>query len=239
MLAVWGVTDIETYLVGLILIVLLPGPNSLFVLTVAARDGVRRGYAAASGVFLGDAVLMFLSAVGVGAVLQANEVLFTVVKYAGAGYLAWLALGLLRGAWAQWRAGDRAAGTATLADDAAAIVVQQPETHVADDGESRTPAGSAFRRALVISLVNPKAILFFVAFFVQFVDPAYPEPAIPFLILAVLLEIASFLYLSALIFAGAQLAAVFRKRRALSAGGTSLVGAVFLGFAVKLATASA
>ncbi|MDP9822520.1 leucine efflux protein LeuE [Nocardioides massiliensis] len=235
----WGVTDIETYLVGLILIVLLPGPNSLFVLTVAARDGVRRGYAAASGVFLGDAVLMFLSAVGVASVLQANQVLFTIVKYLGAGYLGWLALGLLRAAWAQWRAGDRGAETATLADDAAALVVQQPEAHVASDGESRSPAGSAFRRALVISLVNPKAILFFVAFFVQFVDPAYPEPAIPFLILAALLEIASFLYLSALIFAGAQLAAVFRKRRALSAGGTSVVGAVFLGFAVKLATASA
>jgi len=236
---VWGVTDIETYLVGLILIILLPGPNSLFVLTVAARDGVRRGYAAACGVFVGDAVLMFLSAVGVASVLKANDVLFSIVKYLGAGYLGWLAIGLLRAAWVQWRAARRDAHHRTLAEEAADLVVREPEAHVPADGGRMGGAGPAFRRALVISLLNPKAILFFVAFFVQFVDPAYPDPAIPFLVLATLLEIASFLYLSALILAGSQLAAVFRERRALSAGGTSLIGAVFLGFALKLVTATA
>lgn len=239
MVAVWGVTDIETYLVGMVLIVLLPGPNSIFVLTVAARDGVRRGYAAACGVFVGDAVLMFLAAVGVASVLQANETAFAVVKYLGAGYLGWLAIGLLRAAWSMRRKPGDASREDALADQAAAIVVRDPGEHVAPSGSGRAPAASALRRALVISLLNPKAILFFVAFFVQFVDPAYPEPAIPFLVLAVLLEIASFLYLSALIFAGARLAAVFRRRPAVSAGGTSLVGAIFLGFAVKLATASA
>ena len=235
----WGVTDLETYLVGLVLIVLLPGPNSLFVLTVAARDGIRRGYAAASGVFVGDAVLMFLSAVGVASLLQANDTLFTVVKYLGAGYLGWLAVGLLRTAWATHRrTAPGADHEASLAEQSAAVVVRDPGEHVVTGGNGRAAAAvSAFHKALGISLLNPKAILFFVAFFVQFVDPAYPEPAIPFLVLAALLEIASFLYLSALIFAGARLAAVFRTRRSLAAGGTSLVGAAFLGFAVKLATA--
>lgn len=234
----WGVTDIETYLVGMVLIVLLPGPNSLFVLTVAARDGARRAYAAACGVFAGDAVLMFLAAVGVASVLQANETAFAVVKYLGAGYLGWLAIGLLRAAWSMRRRPGRAGVGEVLADDAAAIVVRDPGEHVLGPG-GRPTAAAGFRRALVISLLNPKAILFFVAFFVQFVDPAYPEPVVPFLVLAALLEIASFLYLSALIFAGARLAEVCRRRPALTAGGTSLVGAVFLGFAVKLATASA
>ena len=53
-----GITDLPTYLVGLVLIILLPGPNSLYVLSVAARRGVRPGYAAAAGVWTGDAVLM-------------------------------------------------------------------------------------------------------------------------------------------------------------------------------------
>lgn len=61
-----GVTDLPTYLVGLILIILLPGPNSLYVLSVAARRGVRTGYKAAAGVFTGDAVLMVLAAAGAG-----------------------------------------------------------------------------------------------------------------------------------------------------------------------------
>lgn len=234
---VWGVTDIETYLAGMVLIVLLPGPNSLFVLTLAARDGVRRGYAAACGVFVGDAVLMFLAAVGVASVLQANDMVFAVVKYLGAGYLGWLAIGLLRAAWTMRRR-PGPVETGTLPAEAVALVDRDPEGDPAPSGSRSPAAAAAFHRALVISLLNPKAILFFVAFFVQFVDPAYPEPALPFLVLGALLEIASFVYLSALIFAGARLATVFRDRPALTAGGTSIVGAVFLGFALKLATAS-
>ncbi|NKY16582.1 LysE family transporter, partial [Streptomyces somaliensis] len=104
-----GVTDLPTYLAGLLVIVLLPGPNSLYVLSVAARGGVRRGYAAAGGVWCGDAVLMTLSAAGAASLLQANAVLFGAVRYAGAGYLTWLAVGMLRAAWAMWHGrGDRA-----------------------------------------------------------------------------------------------------------------------------------
>ncbi|MFV2119842.1 LysE family transporter, partial [Streptomyces sp. Act-28] len=104
-----GVTDLPTYLAGLLVIILLPGPNSLYVLSVAARGGVRRGYVAASGVWCGDTVLMTLSAAGVASLLQANAVLFGIVKYAGAGYLTWLAVGMLRAAWAMWRDRDERA----------------------------------------------------------------------------------------------------------------------------------
>ncbi|MEU8605229.1 MULTISPECIES: leucine efflux protein LeuE [Streptomyces] len=216
----FGVIDLPTYLAGLALIILLPGPNSLYVLSVAARRGVRAGYTAAAGVWCGDTVLMTLSAAGVASLLQANAVLFGIVKYAGAGYLTWMAVGMLRAAWGMWRT--------------------RREQAARDTG---APAGGAderpFRRALVVSLVNPKAILFFVAFFVQFVDPGYAHPALSFVVLGVLAQIASFLYLSALIFSGTRLAAAFRRRKRLSAGATSAAGALFLGFAVKLSVASA
>jgi leucine efflux protein len=214
----FGVVDLPTYLAGLALIVLLPGPNSLYVLSVAARRGVRAGYTAAAGVWCGDTVLMTLSAAGAASLLQANAVLFGIVKYVGAGYLAWLALGMLRAAWSMWRTrAERSAGT-----------------------EASAPAGERpFRRAFVVSLVNPKAILFFVAFFVQFVDPGYAYPALSFVVLGALAQLASVLYLSALIFGGTRLAAAFRRRRRLSAGATSAAGALFLGFAVKLSLASA
>lgn len=57
-----GITDLSTYLVGLALIILLPGPNSLYVVSVAARRGPRVAYRAAAGVLCGDTVLMTLSA---------------------------------------------------------------------------------------------------------------------------------------------------------------------------------
>lgn len=220
LLGVLGVIDLKTYLIGTVLIVLLPGPNSLYVLSVAARRGVRSGYAAAAGVWTGDTVLMTLSAGGVASMLQANDVLFGVVKYAGAGYLAWLAVGMVRAAWGMWRSRRTALEVA---------VAEQPVRL----GER------AYRRALVISLLNPKAILFFVAFFVQFVDPHYGHPALSFLLLGALAQVASVAYLSMLIFSGDRLAAAFRRSRRISAAATSAVGAVFLAFAVKLSIASA
>lgn len=95
-----------------------------------------------------------------------------------------------------------------------------------------------YRRALLISLFNPKAILFFISFFVQFVDPHYAHPALSFVLLGVLANVASALYLSALIFGGTRLAAAFRRRKRLSAGATTVAGALFLGFAVKLSVSS-
>jgi len=95
-----------------------------------------------------------------------------------------------------------------------------------------------FRRALVISLLNPKAILFLLSFFVQFIDPGYPHPELPFLILSLILMAFSALYLSALILAGARLAQGFARRRRLSASLSGGVGALFLWFGGKLATAN-
>ncbi|MFF0382668.1 MULTISPECIES: leucine efflux protein LeuE [unclassified Streptomyces] len=214
----FGVIDLPAYLAGLLLIILLPGPNSLYVLSVAARKGIRPGYTAAAGVWCGDTVLMTLSAAGVASLLQANAVLFGIVKYAGAGYLTWLAIGMLRAAWQMWRT--------------------RREAVVAEAVEEGPEVERPFRRALVVSLFNPKAILFFVAFFVQFVDPAYAYPALSFVVLGAFAQIASFLYLSALIFSGTKLAAAFRRRRRLSATATSAAGVLFLGFAVKLSLAA-
>ncbi|MGY3680246.1 leucine efflux protein LeuE [Streptomyces sp. TE33382] len=217
-----GVTDLPTYLAGLVLIVLLPGPNSLYVLSVAARRGVRTGYVAAAGVWTGDTVLMTLSALGAASLLQTTPLLFTLVKYAGAGYLTWLAIGMLRAAGSLWR--DRHRRVAELTDEAgtpqAAAEMERP-----------------YRRALVVSLFNPKAILFVISFFVQFVSES--NPVAGFVTLGVLLQMASVLYLSVLIFGGSRLAAVFRRRRTLSAGATTAAGVLFLGFAMKLSLASA
>ncbi|MET7567985.1 leucine efflux protein LeuE [Streptomyces sp. NPDC005492] len=216
----FGVIDLPTYLAGLVLIVLLPGPNSLYVISVAARRGIRAGYTAAAGVWCGDTVLMTLSAAGVASLLQANALLFGIVKYAGAGYLTWLAVGMLRAARTMWRSRKERAAVAAGT--------------VAESADERP-----YRRAFVVSLFNPKAILFFVAFFVQFVDPGYAYPAISFVVLGAFAQLASFLYLTALIFGGTKLASAFRRRSRLAAAATSAAGALFLGFAVKLTLASA
>ncbi|WP_030414963.1 leucine efflux protein LeuE [Streptomyces sp. NRRL S-1448] len=230
-----GITDLSTYLAGLALIILLPGPNSLYVVSVAARRGPRVAYRAAAGVLCGDTVLMTLSAGGVASLLQASPVLFGIVKFAGAGYLTWLAVGMLRGAWALWRGREerkatRDAETPEPAGAAASATSTAPARKEA--------AERPYRRALIVSLLNPKAILFFISFFVQFVDPSYAHPVLSFLALGAWAQLFSLTYLSILIFSGTYLAATFRRRRRLTAGLSAGAGAAFLGFAAKLSLAS-
>ncbi|EGI76129.1 leucine efflux protein LeuE [Hylemonella gracilis] len=219
----YGVTDLWTYVLGAIGIVLLPGPNSLFVLSVATARGVRVGYHAACGVFLGDSILLLFTALGAASLLRGYPALFMVVKYVGAAYLFWVGMNLAWSAWRKWRA----AGIATQLVEPTALAAAQSAHLLAP-----------FQRALVISLLNPKAILFLLSFFVQFIDPAYDTPAIPFLILSVIVMAFSAVYLSVLIVAGARLADAFRQRRRTSAGLSGAVGALFLWFGTKLATAS-
>mgnify|MGYP000691565738 CR=1 FL=1 len=67
----YGVTDLWTYVVGALGIILLPGPNSLYVLSVATVRGVKAGYQGACGVFVGDTILLFLTALGAAGALLA------------------------------------------------------------------------------------------------------------------------------------------------------------------------
>jgi leucine efflux protein len=239
---VLGITDFWTYVLGTLAIVLLPGPNSIFVLTVGAQRGVRAGYRAAAGVFIGDAVLMALAAAGVASLLRAYPPVFMVIKYAGAAYLAWLGFGIIRGGWRKWR--DRGDAVTTRTQHGAAM--SRGDAALAEDAGSvaARPTGLSagmqrpFRRALVVSLLNPKAILFVVSFFIQFVEPGYAYPALSFLVLGAVLQVFSALYLTALIFGGQFLAGQFRRRRRLSAGVATGIGAVFVGFGIKLATAT-
>jgi leucine efflux protein len=211
-----GITDIWTYIIGTVAIILLPGPNSLYVLSTAARHGVRAGYRAAAGVFLGDWVLMAAAALGVASLLKAYPPVFFVVKWAGAGYLAYLGITM---AVQAIRRARRPAGDEPAVEESSGV-------------------GRPFRRALFVSLLNPKAILFFISFFIQFLDPTYAYPGLSFLVLGAIVQICSALYLTGLIFGGTYLATQFRRRRRLSAGLTAGVGAIFVAFGLRLATAS-
>ena len=213
----YGVTDLWTYVIGAFGIILLPGPNSLFILSVATARGVKAGFQGALGVFLGDTVLLALVGLGAAGLLRTTPALFMVVKYAGAAYLSWVGLQLLLAAVKKWRSAD----LPMQAGPEIPVHLAQP-----------------FKRALLVSLLNPKAILFLLSFFVQFIDPTYETPAVPFLILSTIIMVFSALYLSALIFLGARLAEAFRARKRLTASLSSTVGGLFLWFGTKLATAS-
>ncbi len=208
MFAEYGVLNYWTYLVGAIFIVLVPGPNTLFVLKNSVGRGVK-GDLAACGVFIGDAILMFLAYAGVATLIKTTPVLFNIVRYLGAFYLLYLGAKILY---------------ATLTSKGRAAT------------ETVVPFGAIFKRALILSLTNPKAILFYVSFFVQFIDVTAPHTGVSFFILATTLEIVSFCYLSFLILSGAFVTHYIGTKKKLAKVGNSLIGLLFVGFAARLAT---
>ncbi|KLT72996.1 membrane protein [Neisseria arctica] len=213
----YGITDVGTYLIGTIAIITLPGPNSMYCLAISAQQGIKAAYRAVAAILLGDIILMLATILGAGTVLKLYPALFHGIKLLGGIYLAYIGWNLLRAAAKKWRF--------------------RPSENISAAVPNTVAVQSVFRRALLLSLTNPKAILFFLSFFVQFVDPVYPYPALTFLILAIVLQIVSFTYLSVLILAGSQLVQVFRQHSKISAWGMGLVGMMFIGFAVRMWTA--
>ena len=216
----FGITDLGVFIAGTIAIVLLPGPNSLYVLTVATRAGIARGYAGAAGIFTGDLILMMLTILGAASLLQTYPVVFHAIKWIGAAYLAWLGLKLIWSGIKTWQK----AKTVAVADLSKSLQTVAEQS-----------AGAVYRRALLISLLNPKAIFFFISFFVQFANPSYPCPALTFAVLGAIVQVSSMVYLSVLIVGGVKLARTFSERKRLSALLNTAVGALFIAFGLRLA----
>ena len=225
-----GIQNFFEFLLGTIFIVLLPGPNSLYVLTASAQLGHRSGWAAAFGIFSGDTLLMIATASGAASLMSLFPRGFEIFKAIGALYLAWIGLQLLKEGWRRWPHPG-------APDHRPAVVTQEPgspnpkEEHPrADSTGLRLP----YLKALGLSLTNPKAILFFLAFFTQFVRADAATPALAYLTLGVVVQVVSLTYLALLIFAGLRLQSVFETHPRWSSSGIVVVSLCFIGFALKM-----
>ncbi|MCR8671211.1 leucine efflux protein LeuE [Agrococcus sp. HG114] len=217
---------LTAFTLGAVVIVLLPGANSLYVATMALRGGRGPGFRAMLGVFLGDAILMVLAVLSAQA-LSANPVVYTVLMWAGALYLGWLALGLVRSAIARVRAKLRRAPEPQPTESPIS-----PPT--APNPIIAQPRLRPFRTALVTSLLNPKAILFLASFFLQFIDPASPTPLGDVLVLMLILEGLSGLYLTTLVLVGARIGRRVHPHGWLAIIGTLVAALGFIVLAVRV-----
>lgn len=141
---------------------LTPGPAVLFIVARSIGAGRRAGLLSVAGVGLGNAVLAAATALGVAALIAATPVAFAAVRWGGAAYLVWLA----------WR---KLAGREPSASDVAGAA-----------GPSGPAGGAVFGQALLVAVLNPKTILFFLAFLPHFADPAQGALAAQLLLLGLL-----------------------------------------------------
>lgn len=199
------------YLVAAAILMLIPGPDTLIVLTRSLAGGRRRGWVAAGGIFCGCMIHSTLAALGVSALITASALAFDALRWVGAVYLAWIGARGVLAARSNWRGGPAPV--------------------------SAPPLGSARRvyaQAMATNLLNPKVILFFLTFLPQFVVPGVASVGVQMFILGTTFAVMSVAYhcgLAALAAGvGARVMGNGRFRAALDA----IAGTLFLGFALRL-----
>ena len=135
---------LAAFVAATIVLLAMPGPTIILVVSQALAHGRRIAFASVAGVGLGDLIAASLSLIGVGTVLAASATAFTIIKWVGAAYLIWIGIKM-------WRSPI----TPAVLDAAG------------NEAEVRT--FPVFRDAFLVTLFNPKGIVFFLAFVPQFI----------------------------------------------------------------------
>ncbi len=202
----FGISDYGAFAAAFVLLLFLPGPGSLALISSASKGGLAGGLASVLGLLLGDQLLLWLTVAGVAAMLQTLPVLFAAVQWAGAGYLAWLGYKMI----------------------------------TAKPGEGTTvqiTPGRYFHETLFITLLNPKAIMFYFAFFPQFIDPVHHQGWITFAVMASTIAVLGFIYCFGVVLITHFMAERLRANPAVSGVLQKLAGLCLIGFGLKLVVA--
>jgi leucine efflux protein len=200
----FGIADFPAFCLAVLVFLALPGPGTFALLTSTGHGGLRAGAAATAGVILGDQVLMWLAVAGVAALLAAYPAVFKAVQYAGAAYLMWLGLKLV------FRRGE----------DSASPIRIEPRRYL--------------RQAFFITLLNPKAIVFYMAFFPLFIHPATHQGLVTFVAMALTIALITAAYGLALCALADAVAARVRSHRTAARWLERLAGVFLIAFGIRL-----
>ena len=199
------------FLIAITALTLTPGIDTLLVMRNAARGGHRDGLLTSLGICLGLFVHATISAAGLSVILLGSAELFMLLKLAGAGYLIWLGVQSLRSALQRRK----------LQFDPVAVV-------------GSVPALRSLREGVLSNVLNPKPIIFYMAFLPQFIDPAYS--ALPqALMMAGIHFTIGMLWQGSLVLIISR-ARLWLQRPRVGQAMDSVTGVLLVGFGAKLAT---
>jgi threonine/homoserine/homoserine lactone efflux protein len=204
----FGIADYGAFCAAVLVFLALPGPGTFALLTSTGKGGFGAGAAATAGVIAGDQVLLWLAVAGVAALLAAHPTWFKAVQYAGAAYLAWIGLKLVFA---------RGGGSASP--------IRIEPRHYA-------------RQAFLITLLNPKAIVFYMAFFPLFIDPARHQGGVTFVAMAMTIAVITAVYCLTLCALARAVTEKVRTHQRVARGLERLAGVFLIGFGIRLGTSS-
>lgn len=196
-----------------VLLALSPGPDNLFVLVQSVQRGWRVGMCVVVGLCLGIMVHTMAVALGLAALFAASSTAFTVLKWCGAAYLAWLAWGALR--------------APSNVSDTPQAVTTLPPLSVRD-------AWRMVGRGVVMNITNPKVLIFFLAFLPQFADPVRGSVALQIVCFGAVFVLATFMVFGAIACCSGVFGGLLQRSARAQWWLNRLAGVVFLGMAVRL-----
>jgi threonine/homoserine/homoserine lactone efflux protein len=195
------------FTVASLVLIITPGQDMILVMSRSVAQGAAAGVATAAGVSVGLVGHTILATLGLGAILRASDVLFLALKLAGAAYLVWLGVGLLR------------------AKNGALI---------AEAASSRSLA-RLFADGALSNISNPKIAVFYFAFLPQFVQPGAAHPTLAVFVLGLLFAALTFLVKGPVGFFAGKLSGWLRARPSVLVWLYRSSGAVLVGLGLKLA----
>lgn len=204
----FGIHDLTLFIISGLLLNIMPGPDSLLIMTRSATQGWRAGVAAAMGIGSGTMVHVLAAAIGLSAILATSATAFMVVKYIGAAYIIYMAIGLLRS-----KKGRQADATPV----------------------PPLPYRKIYVQGLLTNVLNPKVAIFFLAFVPQFIDAAAPNKALAFVILGSIFNFNGMLWCISLALFTAFASARLKVSPLASAWLNRVTGALFIWLGIKLA----
>jgi len=198
-------TNLYLFIVAALLLLIVPGPNMAIVTSHAVAHGWRAGLAAALGITLADVLMTIMVSAGLGALVMSWAPAFDLLRWAGACYLLWLA----------WQA------------------LKTPPADT-DTQATQTSMRKIFARATLNSLLNPKALLFFMVFLPQFITEGASSVTSQLMLLGLLLALIALIFHSLLGFCAGRLHGRLREGMVSKRLGAYSFAAVMTALAARL-----
>jgi threonine/homoserine/homoserine lactone efflux protein len=203
-----GVNNLPLFLASCVALNVMPGPDTIYIVTRSVAQGKRAGLLSSWGLCTGALLHTLAAALGLSAVLAASAQAFSLVKYAGALYLMYL-------------------GVKTFLDGSAVLDL---------DAAPPAPAsgGRIFLQGIVVDLLNPKVALFFLAFLPQFIDQRAPGKFATFVTLGVILIMFSLVWEGFVAIGSARLAGYLTRNSSVAKRMNRIAGTLFFGLGLRL-----
>ena len=204
-----GTQNLSLFLVSCILLNLTPGQDTMYILGRSIAQGRKAGLISVMGIMSGVLIHTSLTALGLSAILATSAVAFSIVKFAGAGYLIWIGIDFLRSS--------------------------EHNDKVENVEKEQLGTLTIYRQGVLTNVLNPKVSLFFLSFLPQFVDPRAEFIFTPFVVLGLIFFTTGSLWCTVLVFGSTWLTDKVQNRASVGGILKKLTGTLFVGLGVKLA----